>query len=1100
MTFIKTGTPLPEGVLEVLHQAEDKYRVRRAHAEMGTARGGLDIRERSRKNFEAVRRSLREGLAAPQSTVRGGTSASAPPRPPEAAEGETLMTHKEAEVFERLLNAFTLRHATHALKDMGNTLLSVKQREREARAAAAATKGVARHTPTNLHEDDSVFFVAGVGHLHSTPKFLVREHGAQPEVITIHMERAARQRPDLLQGIWVGPHLTNVEENYQHAAVDLGATRFEFFMDQASQTTRFVFKRAGQPAEETRLRFEQQIFEGPHVGPGLCYTFIDMLRRVGDPYRQHLLEALTDSAVPGQHKDQLLAAAMAHLMPGTVNLEVKVPVAVSLEGMYRPEAQPRRRGEPLPQPPAEALIDVSRAPADGSFDWLTQDGKDRYPKFKAAVERGRIDKVGKYLEGVDWSTIRHARLYKMLFSACGAKTAYTPFFDDQTPKVATPTPEQAQKVLALFIERGVTAFGDDITPDALDYALHCEVSPALVDQLLRATFADRRDPRIRQRAPAGRYDILAHALRQPGLLPVFAENGVALAPHASALLTQHIVQAFHKQRSDGGHVTLGAEFDLLLQHGAGQDMDEPAAMGVLVTLVVVDAPGALAKLLDQTCVDLRHPVPEGHSCDGGYVGGGITLLHAAAAQFSVESVRTLLSRGAPVSAAQDSGLTPLGRLLLGRRQLVEVHEKRAQEGSVTPRERDNHAAMLAKSQACEALLMAAGATPPPPNFEPKVFAKRRMFVQVVMTGQDAAGKRAVVIGQLRHRSGLPSDDWQLPGGLMMYTDGTSEKAARRYIEEQTGLTATALARLFPGQLPKAYAFEHEGISGASRYRHDVYSVDLGPVLSTSRLDAAGDWSTLKVVPEDAAPTLLTDVSHTAIAKAVLSGDFTPLHRALALDHDSFDLLQDARKRGALKDAQALYAEGLRFSPREGELLLQQSCEANDVAFVRWYVSLGVNLDADLLEEAFPKTHGATLAALLERVDTSTRLYVDAVDRAGEQGGTPEAATRLSQHLLANPSPYPSIYNSALLLTSRNGLWELATELLQHCPGERYFAKFSRDSQKIPHHATDASLARDLKAWAKAASKAGHKPLSAHLLAMVNPRKEPGRLRRMLQRF
>ncbi|HET6346196.1 MAG TPA: hypothetical protein VFH51_14775, partial [Myxococcota bacterium] len=309
------GAPaVPERVKASLLRAQRRYQVRRAHAEYGEARG-FDMRAASHANFAKVRQNLRASLAEPTRAVARA------PRVAEARPGDTLLTHLEAEAFAFVLENLSLRHASASFEACNGTLLSLKQRER--------TGGVPeRHTPTTLHDDDNVFFVLGLGD-HATPRFLLGGHTM--EVYTLPLEKAYATRPELLEGLWVGPHYTRIAQSFQQPQLDFADAGFELFMDQETETTRFVYSRPGEPAEERVQTLKDMILIGDQVGPGIGFRFLEHLRHIGDPYRTNLLQTLADAQAPQALKLKVANAAMSSLMAGEVYPEAKVPVSVEID-------------------------------------------------------------------------------------------------------------------------------------------------------------------------------------------------------------------------------------------------------------------------------------------------------------------------------------------------------------------------------------------------------------------------------------------------------------------------------------------------------------------------------------------------------------------------------------------------------------------------------------------------------------------------------------------------------------------------------------------------------------------------------------------------
>jgi hypothetical protein len=191
---------------------------------------------------------------------------------------------------------------------------------------------VERTTPNDLHEDDYVFWTGGFGE-HAPTHFVLRDSMNDLEVATLHPSRIFLTAPARLKGLFVAPHLTAMLGQHQQTPVTFGeqGATYSFSMDADALTTRFEYKRPGQPSITQTLTYKEQLFFEEDVAPGVCYRLIEQLRLVGDPYRSKLLIAVASSEVTQERKLELLDAAMSHLMPGDVCPEAKIPASVQLE-------------------------------------------------------------------------------------------------------------------------------------------------------------------------------------------------------------------------------------------------------------------------------------------------------------------------------------------------------------------------------------------------------------------------------------------------------------------------------------------------------------------------------------------------------------------------------------------------------------------------------------------------------------------------------------------------------------------------------------------------------------------------------------------------
>ncbi|HET6343999.1 MAG TPA: ankyrin repeat domain-containing protein, partial [Myxococcota bacterium] len=693
---------LPENVKASLLRAQRRYQIRRAHAEYGEARG-FDMRAASHVNFAQVRQNLRTGLTAPSSAAAGT------PPVAEAKPGDTLLTHLEGEAFAFILENLSLRHASASFSACDGTLLSLKQRERT---------GVVneRHTPTILHDDDNVFFVLGLGD-HATPRFLLGSHTM--EVYTLPLEKAYAKRPELLEGLWVGPHYTRIIQSFQQPRLDLEGAGFELCMDKETETTRFVYSRRGEPVQERVQSLKDMILIGDEVGPGIAFRLLEHLRHIGDPYRTHLLQTLADPATPQEHKLQVANVAMSSLMAGEVYPEAKVPVSVPLD---------------------QELGSVVPVPQDRSWTRLqVRTHRSGRPKYKyvdesvdLCIRAGDLGGLEKIVKAVDWKSVRSADLYARVFAQYdpepeGMALLHRAVRGDLGWK---PKPGVGDKLLDLLVKHGVTAFGDDFTPDALDLAMKYHATPAQIDKLLGATFEHPCDPSIKVRAATAHIDHLEAAVGRPGLLEVFARHGARLEPHARALLREYLDGVYQRSETDCiDPAPLGPEFSLLLDRG-GLPADPSGAFGVLQRLIVANDPEAFARILARAGVPPDAAAAMGHRGTA-YHPDGTTLLHLAAAHGRPEILRHTIAHGCAVDGRNELGYSSVDRATL---QLHALRHKLAGDPLGAPQRAliERH---ISKIEQCRRILIAAGATPSPADLTTKTTSAHSVSVRVVVTGR-----------------------------------------------------------------------------------------------------------------------------------------------------------------------------------------------------------------------------------------------------------------------------------------------------------------------------------------------------------------------------
>jgi hypothetical protein len=1054
---------IPEHVTLSLGRAQKRYQILHAHKEFGEARG-FDMRQASRENFAGVRQRLRDGLKAP------GMAAPSVPRVHEAAPKDTLLTSLEADAFVFILENLAVQHASSSFAQCDGRLLSLKQRERRDMRVGD------RHTPTIWHDDDNVFLTLGFG-AHAPVRFLLNESNL--EVFNLPLEVTYAKKPELLEGLWVSPHYTRIEENYQEPRKYFATTGFEFFMDKKSESMRYVYTRADATRTERTFKLRDMALVGDHVGPGLAYLFLEHLRYIGEPYRSETLKAFVDPGLSQNAKFALAGAAMAHLLSPEVFPEAKVPVQLPLD---------------------QDLGTIKSIEPSYFNNWL-RNNKDKkfHEKFDLAVRFGDLKAIEKAICRVNWKTIRSAELYAQLFSEYDSKPSNMDAFLRTVRNDARPAqrkPETVGMILALYIKHNVTAFGEDIASDALHFAIKHHAAPAVVDQLLAARFPDPRDPRIEVRAIPSSNN-LVQAVKTPGMLAVYAKHGMLLEPHSQTVLKSYLEDVFEND-SCLTPKSLGPEFQMLVDHG-GIPSGPNAVFEVLFCILKANDPDAFADILAKSALTPASERPYGANGTM-YTPEGQTLLHLAANAGRPEILSQLIAFGCDVNARTESNCSPYGYTV----ERIRVLKINIADAEQTADARELAHGTIKNLEACQRLLCEGGAVPDAEGWEISN-NPRAAIVTVAVTGIGRDGRTKVLMG-------LPRDQepdtkpgkgvWQLPNGSKESAGGDLVTNARLMLQYQTGITGPALDRVLPDKTKPVLRLKHESVSGTI-IAYSLFHVDIGADIDFLNLNSGFNWTRVAVVDVDS-PHVNASRGAAEVIKASVKKFYGEAIRGIQLQYDGNYMIVAALQSGKLGEAKALVTEGARLSHLMHGSALLAAVKSGEVEAVEWVLALGAKPKAAAFGAARAPSHEAILDALIERVTPQDPEFQQAVLEAHDTSQTSAlAASKLVAHALNAENPGRAS-NNALVAAAAHKLWKAADEVwtkhiapaLAEQTKSRYRDADTENSRllllrkdegrygMIGFFPDDALVAK-LKGWANDAREAGQLDVANRLDSMAN---------------
>lgn len=233
------------------------------------------------------------------------------------------MTREEANLFELITTSLTIQHNSPINIPYGESLKSTRHRE------IAGEKVEIKRTRNSIGRQNFVYFFTGIGKQIN----VLGLHGLN--TYQIDLNKLALHNPQKFLQLYVSPHLTEFETNACIFPCLMGNTRIDIQFDGKNQTITYRFQRSDNCLLERTYHAHDFVFFGGHdVLTGIVLRFIELLRFVGNPYRQELLARLADPVLSKQEKLQQLSVVMASLMPGSMVIEAKIPQEIQLHDTY----------------------------------------------------------------------------------------------------------------------------------------------------------------------------------------------------------------------------------------------------------------------------------------------------------------------------------------------------------------------------------------------------------------------------------------------------------------------------------------------------------------------------------------------------------------------------------------------------------------------------------------------------------------------------------------------------------------------------------------------------------------------------------------------
>lgn len=231
--------------------------------------------------------------------------------------------HEEANLFELITTSLTIQHASPTNNSYGTSLKSIRQREITGETVEF------KRTSRAMGRQNFVYFVTGIGEQINAPGL------HELTTYQIDLNKLALHNPQKFSQLYVSPHLTEFETNACASPCLMGNTRVDIQFDGKSQTITYRFQRSDNCLLEKTYHLHDFVFFGGNdVLTGIALRFIELLRFVGNPYRQELLTQLSDRSLSKQEKLQQLSTVMTALMPGSMVIEAKIPQEIQLNDTY----------------------------------------------------------------------------------------------------------------------------------------------------------------------------------------------------------------------------------------------------------------------------------------------------------------------------------------------------------------------------------------------------------------------------------------------------------------------------------------------------------------------------------------------------------------------------------------------------------------------------------------------------------------------------------------------------------------------------------------------------------------------------------------------
>ena len=223
------------------------------------------------------------------------------------------LSSSEIYIFNALVRLFSLKHASDAIPEIveSGKMLAIRDLEQQ------GVQG-ARHTHHTQGVDRSLYFVFGIGN-HKTPSFL----GGASHTITVDLDTLSKTDPLTLKRLWVSGHLTEYQCQNSYS-VRLGNVNFTM-SHYKDNTKLYKFTYDTGQCLEWKLAYNDEIFAGQDVLPGIALYFLVMLRLLGgdnNPLVQKLHETATNE--DAEQLESLLENMFTHMFPGWIYPEAKI--------------------------------------------------------------------------------------------------------------------------------------------------------------------------------------------------------------------------------------------------------------------------------------------------------------------------------------------------------------------------------------------------------------------------------------------------------------------------------------------------------------------------------------------------------------------------------------------------------------------------------------------------------------------------------------------------------------------------------------------------------------------------------------------------------
>lgn len=231
---------------------------------------------------------------------------------------------EEIPIFKLITSHLTVQHASSTELELGSSLKSIRQREIEGETVTN------QRTSLGKGRQNFIYGVTGL-----------EEHVNCPGMEDLHtyrisLNKLALHNPNKFAQMYVSPHLAEFQENACCTPILMGETRINIEFDDKNRIITYKFDRKKEQVTLERVYHLNDFvfYGGEDVVNGISLRFIELLRFIGNPYRQHLLTCLSDPHRTEKQKIQQLGQALTALMPGWMIIEAKFPKEIVLDARY----------------------------------------------------------------------------------------------------------------------------------------------------------------------------------------------------------------------------------------------------------------------------------------------------------------------------------------------------------------------------------------------------------------------------------------------------------------------------------------------------------------------------------------------------------------------------------------------------------------------------------------------------------------------------------------------------------------------------------------------------------------------------------------------